>query len=100
MNRALPLAGLLLAALPALAAEKAAPSPTPYFVANCFNCHGTEGKVSSAIPAIAGRDKAYLEETLKSFKAGSKQATIMHQLAKGYTDEEIAVLADYFSRQK
>lgn len=99
MPRVLPLIALL-AALPALAADKAAPVPTPYFAANCFNCHGTEGRSNSAIPAIAGRDKAYLEETLKSFKAGSKQATIMHQLAKGYTDEEIAVLADYFSRQK
>ena len=57
-------------------------------------------RVNSAIPAIAGRDKAYLEETLKAYKAGTKQATIMNQLAKGYTDEEIAVLADYFSRQK
>lgn len=75
-------------------------TPFPYFVANCFNCHGTEGRINSAIPSIAGRDKAYLEETLKAFKAGSKQATIMHQLAKGYTDEEIAVLADYFSKQK
>ncbi|MBL8404525.1 MAG: c-type cytochrome [Dechloromonas sp.] len=93
------LALLLLGATPALAADKVA-APQPYFVANCFNCHGTEGRTHSAIPAIAGRDRTYLEETLKSFKAGSKPATIMHQLAKGYTDDEIVVLADYFSRQK
>lgn len=93
------LALLLLGATPALAADKVA-APLPYFVANCFNCHGTEGRTHSAIPAIAGRDRTYLEETLKSFKAGSKPATIMHQLAKGYTDDEIVVLADYFSRQK
>lgn len=97
MKKLIPLVGLL-AATGAAQAEPA--SPFPYFVANCFNCHGTEGRVNSAIPTIAGRDRAYLETTLKAFKAGSKPATIMHQLAKGYTDEEIAVLADYFSRQK
>lgn len=99
MKRLIPLFGLF-AAVALNAAEKASPQAFTYFVGNCFNCHGTEGRINSAIPAIAGRDRAYLEETLKAFKAGSKQATIMHQLAKGYTDEEIAVLADYFSRQK
>ena len=100
MKRLLPLLGLLSSAT-VLSAETTAPAAnSPYFVGNCFNCHGTEGRVNSAIPSIAGRDRAYLEETLKAYKAGTKQGTIMHQLAKGYTDEEIAVLADYFSRQK
>lgn len=99
MKIALPLLGLLLCPLTGIAADAAAPA-RPYFAANCFNCHGTEGKAVSAIPAIAGRDKAYLEETLKAFKAGTKQATIMTQLAKGYTDEEMTVLADYFARQR
>lgn len=99
MKTLVPAIGLLaMIALPAQAQGPAA--PFPYYVANCFNCHGTEGRVNSAIPSIAGRDKAYLEETLNAFKTGSKSATIMHQLAKGYTDEEIAVLADYFSKQK
>ncbi|MBS1191554.1 MAG: c-type cytochrome [Rhodocyclaceae bacterium] len=88
------------AALPAGAAPQGDAPTTPYFVANCFNCHGTEGKGNTAIPSLAGRDRAFLEESLKVYKAGGKPATIMHQLAKGYTDEEIAVLADYFSRQK
>lgn len=99
MKRLLPVLWLLASAS-ALSAEPTPPATFPYFVSNCFNCHGTEGRANSAIPSIAGRDKAFLEETLKAYKAGTKQATIMHQLAKGYTDEEIAVLADYFSRQK
>ncbi|WP_153133463.1 c-type cytochrome [Dechloromonas hortensis] len=99
MKKLIPLIGLL-ASTGVLAAGPAPATPFPYFVANCFNCHGTEGRVNSAIPSIAGRDREYLEAALTAFKAGTKQATIMHQLAKGYTDEEIAVLADYFSRQK
>jgi len=99
MKKLIPLIGLL-ASTGVLAAGPAPATPFPYFVANCFNCHGTEGRANSAIPSIAGRDREYLEAALTAFKAGTKQATIMHQLAKGYTDEEIAVLADYFSRQK
>lgn len=78
----------------------AVPPARPYFVANCFNCHGTDGKATGAIQPLAGRDRAYLEETLKAFKYGQKSATIMHQLAKGYTDEEIAILAEFFSNVK
>lgn len=99
MKKLIPFIGLLTST-GVLAAGPAPATPFPYFVANCFNCHGTEGRVNSAIPSIAGRDREYLEAALTAFKAGTKQATIMHQLAKGYTDEEIAVLADYFSRQK
>jgi len=112
MKRVLPLLALLLAAGTAVAAGPAAsdagkasakPAPAasvPYAVANCFNCHGTDGKTSAAIPPLAGRDRVYLEETLKAYKSGAKPATIMHQLAKGYSDEELAVFADYFSQQK
>lgn len=99
MKTVLPLLGLLLLPQAGIAADTAAPA-RPYFAANCFNCHGTEGKAVSAIPTIAGRDRAYLEEALKAFKAGTKQATIMTQLAKGYTDAELAILADYFARQR
>jgi sulfide dehydrogenase cytochrome subunit len=34
------------------------------------------------------------------FKAGKRPATIMHQLAKGYTDEQLADIAGYFAAQK
>jgi cytochrome c553 len=78
-------------------AENAAPN---YFIANCFNCHGTDGKATGAIPPLAGLDKAYFIQQIAAFKSGTRPATAMHQLAKGYTDEEIARAADYFAKQK
>ena len=99
--RTIPLTLALLASSAGLAQASGLPqTPPPYFAANCANCHGTDGKSTAAIPCIAGKDKAWLEEVLKAYKQGTRPATIMHQLAKGYTDEEIAILADYFSRQK
>jgi len=35
-----------------------------------------------------------------AFKSGTRPATIMHQLAKGYTDEQIRLLATYFASQQ
>lgn len=101
-NKGLTLTASLLALFAAGPAQAGAlPETAPlYFAANCANCHGTDGKGSGAIPALAGRDAAYLESTLLAYKAGSRPATIMQQLAKGYTDEEIARLAHYFAQQK
>jgi cytochrome c553 len=78
-----------------------AQSPAPdYFVANCFNCHGTYGRSNSAIPQLAGLNKPYIIEQINAFKSGTRPATVMQQLAKGYTDDEIARAAEYFSKQK
>ena len=68
--------------------------------ANCTSCHGPNGNSAGAIPSIAGLEKTYLIAVLQDFKAGTRPATVMHQHAKGYTDQEFELLADYFSRQK
>ena len=88
-------------ALLCLASPALAQSPAPdYFVANCFNCHGTQGRGQSSIPPLAGLTKTYIIEQMNAFKAGTRPATVMHQLTKGYTDDEIARAASYFAAQK
>ena len=74
-------------------------NPFPYFVANCFNCHGTEGRSAGGMPSLAGKPEEALLEALLQFKRGQRLATVMHQLSKGYSDTELAVMAHYFSRQ-
>ncbi len=69
------------------------------WAASCAACHGTNGASTSAIPAIAGADKAVLLQKLLAYKQGSLPATVMHQHAKGYSDAELERLAAYFSRQ-
>ena len=69
--------------------------------ATCFTCHGNEGRsVGGVPPGLAGQDRDHLSQSLKDFKAGKRSATIMHQHAKGYTDEQIELIADYFSKVK
>lgn len=66
----------------------------------CANCHGTGGKAQGAVPAIAGQSKADLVQKMNDFRDGKRPATIMHQLAKGYTPEQIDAMAGWFAQQK
>lgn len=70
------------------------------WAAACANCHGTEGRALEGMEALAGKNKDDMLKTLLDFKSGRKPATIMHQLSKGYTDEQLAQIAAYFAAQK
>ena len=65
----------------------------------CANCHGTNGVAQAGNESLAGVNKDDLLKKLLDFKTGKKPATIMHQLSKGYTDEQLAALAGYFAAQ-
>ena len=75
---------------------------TQSLAATCANCHGTQGKGVSdgSVPRLAGLKADYIEAQMKAFKSGERQATIMHQLSKGYSEEQIRLLAAYFASQK
>ena len=70
--------------------------------ATCAACHGTQGRAieGAAVPGLAGLPAGYMTEQMKGFKSGARQATVMHQLAKGYSDAQIDQLAAYFAAQK
>ena len=88
-----------LAALPIAAHAANDPPQVRMLAANCANCHGTTGRSSGAMPSLAGVDKVYFVEQMRLFRDGKRPATVMHQLVKGYSEEEIALLAEYFARQ-
>ena len=83
-----------LAAAPVFAQDTAARS----LAASCAICHGTEGRaVTKDMASLAGLPKEHIARQLRDFRDGKRPATVMHQLAKGYTDEQIEQLAGYFS---
>jgi cytochrome subunit of sulfide dehydrogenase len=97
----LAVAVLIAAIAPALAQDSAA-LRTKALAATCANCHGTDGRAvdGAAVPGLAGMPASYLVDQLKTFKAGTRPATVMHQLAKGFSDAQIDQLAAYFAAQK
>ena len=90
-------AGALCAAAFAVQAEV---SQVRVWAAACANCHGTMGKAEPGMESLAGKDKDELLQKMMDFKTGKKPATIMHQLSKGYSDEQLQQLAAYFSALK
>lgn len=68
--------------------------------ASCASCHGTNGVALDGMDSLAGKPQSELLKKLMDFKTGKKPATIMNQLSKGYTDEQLTQLAAYFSAQK
>lgn len=70
------------------------------WAAACANCHGTMGKAEQGNESLAGKDKDELVQKLMDFKTGRKPATLMHQISKGYTDEQLQQLAAYFAALK
>jgi cytochrome c553 len=67
--------------------------------ATCAQCHGTEGRAPAGAlaPALAGRPEALLRERLDEFRAGTRAATVMTQLARGYQEAQLRRLAAYFA---
>jgi len=83
-------------------AQAADPNLPRNLAATCANCHGTNGKAvpGAGIDALNGVEKAKALQKLADFKSGAKPASIMHQIVKGYTDEQLDLIASYFAAQK
>ena len=70
--------------------------------ATCAGCHGTEGEAiqGEAMARLAGLPKDYIVTQMQAFRDGKRPATVMHQISKGYTHEQIESLATYFAAKR
>ena len=93
-------AALLALVAVAAGAQVSDPNLARNLAATCANCHGTNGMSQGGTESLAGVAKDNLVRKMQEFKTGNKPATIMNQLAKGYTDEQIALIAGWFADQK
>ena len=94
------LMGLAMAAVGA-SSHAQAPNPNAAVAAEaCFGCHGPSGQGATGGAAIAGRDRADLNATMIAFRNNERAGTIMGRIARGYSDAEIATIADFISRQR
>lgn len=92
-------AAALLCSQGALAQTQADEHAGRRLYATCAACHGTEGRpvAGSSLPSLAGQPKDVLITSMKAFQEGRRPATIMQQLAKGYTSEQIELIAAYLA---
>lgn len=90
---------ILALALAVLPAHADAASPAPPNVANCLGCHPTRGG-DPALPQLGGRSVSDLVDAMKAFRAGTRPATVMDRIAKGFSDDDIAAIAAWYAAQK
>ncbi|MDF3838178.1 c-type cytochrome [Cupriavidus basilensis] len=96
------LAALALLALPC-GVRAQAPDTTVLqarnWAAACFGCHGPAGRApkGSVVPALAGRASTDLIRQMQEFKQGRREATVMQQIARGYSDRQIEAIAGWFA---
>ncbi len=65
----------------------------------CAGCHGAQGisAEGTSYPNLAGQKEAYLVKALKAYRDKTRQAPLMNGMAAGFSDEDIANLAAYYS---
>jgi len=68
--------------------------------ASCAMCHGTDGRSVGGYEPLAGMARADIVRKMNGFRSGTTPATVMHQIAKGYSEQQIQLIAEYFSAQK
>jgi cytochrome c553 len=96
MRIAIVCAAVLAAAPLAVSAQNAGSR----LAASCAMCHGTAGHSVGGNEPLAGMPKDELMRKFKEFRSGTKPATAMHQISKGYSDSEVEQIAAYFAAQK
>ena len=91
-------AGAFLLATPAFA-QAPDPNLARNLAATCAICHGTNGVSQGVVASLAGNAKIETLVKLQEFKNGKRTGTIMPQIAKGFTDEQIDLIAGFFAQQ-
>jgi cytochrome c553 len=78
-----------------------AATPTGQMLAyTCVGCHGNKGVSEGAIPSIDNLSAEQMAQAMQDYKSDKRPGTIMNRIAKGYTEEEIKAMADYFASLK
>jgi len=91
---AVAIATVMASSPPVLAASEPPPG-----AASCSGCHSS-GATASVIPRLYGRDAGDIATAMAGFRDGSRPATVMNRIAKGFTDDELRAIAAWLAAQK
>lgn len=71
--------------------------PPLVLAASCSGCHSRQ--TSEAIPSLAGRTADDLKSSFEFYKSDTEGTTVMHRIARGYSDEDIQKIANYLAER-
>lgn len=78
-------------------ASTAMAHPGRLLASNCFQCHGTEGRSLGEIDSLAGKSASDIYGDVKEMQRKPAGDDIMFAHSRGYTDQELRLIADYFA---
>lgn len=88
---------LLLLCAPALAQDV---TTARSLAATCASCHGTHGRPRGpAMPPLAGMKADVMLQALADYRSGRRPGTVMPQIVRGYSEEQLRLIAGYFAAQ-
>ena len=87
-------------AFASIAATAVAAAQPPAGAAACSGCHPTSARVTSPVPRLAGLDRAAIIRAMQDFRSGTRAATVMDRISKGFTDPEIQAIAAWYATQR
>jgi len=92
----------VVAALPAVfaATAEAPPGTAPPGAQSCSGCHPGGAGAAGPVPALVGRQPAEIVAQMQAFRSGQREATVMDQIAKGFSDAEVEAIAAWYAEQR
>ena len=81
-------------------AHQAAAQSGEMLAMSCIGCHGSNHTGSGSIPTLRGKPAKDIADMMKAFQEGKRPQTVMTRLSKGFSDAEIADVAQYLSQLK
>ncbi len=74
------------------------PQAAANMASNCFACHGPQGRSPGTIPSLHNLSAEHMTNALKQFKTGERPSTVMGRHAKGYSDAQLAAIANHIAK--
>jgi len=78
--------------------DATAPAQAPAGAAACSGCHAAGAGVATPVPRLVGLAAAEIVKAMQEFRAGTRAATVMDRIARGYTEDEIQAIAAWYAR--
>ena len=72
---------------------------SPPGAASCLGCHSVAADDNPVLP-LGSFTAEQIVTAMQAFRSGARPATVMDRVAKGFSDEEIKAIAQWYARSK
>lgn len=72
---------------------------SPPGAASCLGCH-TVAAGDSPVPPLGTLTVEQMVTAMQAFRSGARPGTVMDRIAKGFSDDEIKAIAEWYASSK